>query len=130
MARDKQKPAAFGVADGFDFSSDVTEAEEIEVKASPPAKKKKEPTIKPVSDDVKTEDDIGQNPYYDYHPKKGARGGSLGAPRKETRRVQISIGCTVEDKQLYQSAAEKDGRKLPDFVNTAIKEYIENHNLQ
>lgn len=130
MARDKQKPTDLGVADGFDFSSDVTDIEEIEVKASPPAKKKKEPTIKPVPDDVKTEDDIGHNPYYDYHPKKGARGGSLGAPRKKARKVQISIGCTVEEKQLYQRVAAKDGRKLPDFVNTAIKEYIDNHNLQ
>ena len=129
MARDK-KPGAFGVADGFDFSSDVSDTEEIEVKASPPAKKKKEPTIKPATDDIKTKNGIGQNPYYDYHPKKGARGGALGAPRKETRRVQISIGCSVEEKQSYQRAAEQDGRRFPDFVNAAIKEYIENHNLQ
>lgn len=71
----------------------------------------------------------GNNPYYNYHPKTGARGGTLGAPRKNVKRVQISIGCTEEDKQLYKKAAEADGRKFQDFINQAIKEYIVKHGL-
>lgn len=71
----------------------------------------------------------GNNPYYDYHPKTGARGGTLGAPRKDTKRTQISIGCTEDEKQLYKKAATADGRKLPDFVNRAVQEYIINHGL-
>lgn len=71
----------------------------------------------------------GNNPYYDYHPKTGARGGTLGAPRKDTKRTQISIGCSEEEKALYKKAAAADGRKLPDFVNRALREYIHNHGL-
>lgn len=71
----------------------------------------------------------GSNPYYDYHPRTGARGGKLGAPRKEQKRTQISIGCTEEEKSLYKKAADADGRKLPEFVNQAIKEYIQRHGL-
>lgn len=71
----------------------------------------------------------GVNPYYDYHPKTGQKGGSLGRPRTETKRTQISIGCTEAEKELYKKAATADGRKLPDFVNRAILEYIVNHGL-
>lgn len=73
--------------------------------------------------------DSGLNPYYTYHPKTGKRGGVLGAPRKETKRTQISIGCTEEEKQLYKKAALAEGRKLPDFVNHALQEYIHNNSL-
>ena len=71
----------------------------------------------------------GENPYYDYHPATGARGGRLGAPRKSSIRTQFSLGCTKEDKVLYQQAAEKEGRSLPDFINRAVKEYIRLHGL-
>lgn len=67
--------------------------------------------------------------YYHYHPRTGKRGGTLGRPRATIKRTQISIGCTEEDKELYRKAAAADGRKLPDFVNKAIMEYIQNHDL-
>jgi len=69
------------------------------------------------------------NRYYTYHPKSGSKGGQLGAPRVQERRVQISIGCTEAEKSLYQKAAKADGRKLSDFVNHAIYEYLHNHNI-
>lgn len=71
----------------------------------------------------------GENPYYEYHPATGARGGRLGAPRKSSIRTQFSLGCTKEDKALYQRAAEMEGRSLPDFINRAVKEYIRLHGL-
>lgn len=75
-------------------------------------------------------EDSGINPYYEYHPKKGSRGRALGAPRKMERRTQISIGCTEREKTLYKKAADADGRKLSEFVNRAIMEYIKNHNIK
>lgn len=68
--------------------------------------------------------------YYHYHPRTGNRGGSLGRPRAIIKRTQISIGCTEDEKELYRKAAAADGRKLPDFVNKAIMEYITNHGLE
>ena len=68
--------------------------------------------------------------YYHYHPKTGNRGGSLGRPRATIKRTQISIGCTEDEKELYRKAADADGRKLSDFVNKAIIEYIANHGLE
>lgn len=72
---------------------------------------------------------FGINPYYDYHPKTGKKGGTLGRPRAETKRTQISIGCTESEKAFYKRAAASDGRKLPDFINRAVLEYVSNHNL-
>lgn len=86
----------------------------------------------PVQTDAKGLDEknsSGSNPYYEYHPKTGQRGGVLGRPRTASKRIQISVGCTEEEKQTYIKAAAADGRKLPDFVNRAIKEYILNHGL-
>lgn len=71
----------------------------------------------------------GVNPYYDYHPKTGQKGGTLGRPRQNVKRTQISIGCTEEEKDFYRKVAIADNRKLPDLVNRAIMEYVENHGL-
>ena len=71
----------------------------------------------------------GINPYYEYHPRSGQKGGILGRPRQSVKRTQISIGCTEEEKELYKKAAIADNRKLPDLVNRAIREYIENRGL-
>lgn len=71
----------------------------------------------------------GTNPYYEYHPATGARGGRLGAPRKSSIRTQFSLGCTKEDKALYQRIAALEGRTLPDFINHAVKEYIRLNDL-
>ena len=113
MARDKKDE--FHVADGFDFAPDD------EDKTTPVAGEKKPQNKETIS--------ATQNPYYTYHPKVGNRGGTIGAPRKTVKKIQISIGCTPEEKEMYQQAAAKDNRNLPDFVNTAIKEYIATHNL-
>ncbi|MCR5083862.1 MAG: hypothetical protein K6B15_10365 [Parasporobacterium sp.] len=123
MARDKIKnPEPLGVADDLDFSTDNLDDEEEIFKTSI------SPLSKGSNTTAKTDD--GKNPYYTYHPKLGEKGKALGAPRKDVHRIQISIGCTKEEKILYQKAAKADRRKLPDFVNVAIHEYIENHNLQ
>lgn len=78
---------------------------------------------------VSEEDLIGTNPYYDYHPKIGKRGGTIGRPRQTSKKTQMSIGCTEEEKQLYVKAAAAEERKLSEFINRAIKEYILNHGL-
>ena len=90
---------------------------------------KAQKTEAPVSTTETSSNTQGINPYYEYHPKTGQKGGTLGRPRQEVKRTQISIGCTEDEKELYKKAAIADNRKLPDFVNRAIMEYIENHNL-
>ena len=132
MARDKtpSHTNSFGVADGFDFNPAEEDTTNVASPAMPSASPKASVAKKPSKPPVKAQTtDQGKNPYYQYHPKTGSRGKALGAPRKEAPRTQISIGCTVEDKSLYIQAAAADGRKLPDFVNTAVKEYIRNHKL-
>ena len=94
-----------------------------------PVEQEETEIIVSANEPVSEEGSQGVNPYYDYHPKTGQKGGTLGRPRTETKRTQISIGCTEEEKELYKRAAASDGRKLPDFVNRAILEYIENHGL-
>lgn len=71
----------------------------------------------------------GVNPYYDYHPKTGKRGGTIGRPRAEEKRLQISFSCTEANKERFKRGAAADGRKLSDFINQAITEYIKNHNI-
>ena len=76
-------------------------------------------------------DETMGNKYYNYHPKTGNRGGTLGAPRisDNEKKVSVSFTCTKAQKELYRTAAAADGRNFPAFVNQAILEYIENHNL-
>ena len=94
------------------------------------ASQKEEPQQK-VDSIPKTERKVKkEGSYYHYHPKTGNRGGSLGRPRATIKRTQISIGCTEDEKELYRKAADADGRKLSDFVNKAIIEYIANHGLE
>lgn len=78
---------------------------------------------------VHEESSVGINPYYDYHPKIGQRGGTIGRPRQTSKRIQMSIGCTEEEKLMYIKAAAVEERKLSVFVNRAIKEYILNHGI-
>ena len=86
--------------------------------------------VAPTNEPAPKEDlSFGINPYYDYHPNTGKKGGTLGRPRAETKRTQISIGCTESEKAFYKRAAASDGRKLPDFINRAVLEYVSNHNL-
>lgn len=121
-----------GVADGFDFDAeDYEDTPSIEVKEPPKktAKIKKEPSKKP------TPTAAGERTYSKYYtpqPKLGKKGGVIGHPpvNEEDRKIQFSVSCTQRQKEQYQEAARKDGRKLPDFVNRAIQEYIENHGLE
>ena len=103
--------------------------ESAEEKPVKPERREAKPKAQAPVQEKSTNIPPGVNPYYDYHPATGARGGRLGAPRKTSVRTQFSLGCTKEDKALYQRAAEAEGRTLPDFINRAVKEYIRLHGL-
>lgn len=85
------------------------------------------------TENVAAEIDPNRNysPYYTPKPKLGTKGGTLGrgAVSEEERKVQFSLTCTPAQKERFKEAAQKDHRKLPDFICLAVEEYIENHNL-
>jgi len=116
-----------GVADGFDFETEMDEnpAEEVSKSVKSQNKPPKEPPI--VKSDGRT-----YSKYYTPQPKRGKKGGVIGHPpvNDEDRKIQFSVSCTQSQKEQYQAAARKDGRKLPDLVNRALLEYIENHGLE
>ncbi len=120
MARNKTN----GVAEGFDFSVDT--AQEPEVKITPQVPEKKATQ----NDDASNSRTYSK--YYEAHPKKGKRGGTLGKPAvdENDRKRSVSIQLSNNQKERYNEAAKKDRRKWPDFVVVAIEEYIENHNLE
>lgn len=126
----EEKNASFGVIDGLDFGmeEDITE-EVVEKTAETPKPQKKTPAKKT----VKAEVDPNRNysPYYTPKPKLGSKGGVLGrgAVPEAERKVQFSLTCTPAQKERFTEAAQKDHRKLPDFICLAVEEYIENHNL-
>ena len=93
------------------------------VKSSKPASKKSNTTNK--SNNKKSYEELIANPVL------GNQGGRIGHPPvpDAQKKKPVSFYCNEEEKQLYQAAAAKDGRRFPDFVNRAIKEYINNHNL-
>lgn len=124
MARIKNKPE-LGVADGFDFSVDSSIEETNTLK--PPADTNKSVQIKNIPDSAGRT----YSKYYIPKPKVGKKGGVIGHPpvNENDRKIQFSISCTKDQKQRYQDAAKADGRKLPDFINHAIQEYIDRHNL-
>ena len=84
-----------------------------------------QPTLNEDPDSAQT----SKNKYYKQHPKVGKRGGRIGRPITDNPKITVSITCTKEQKALYKEAAEKDHRKFPDFVNLALQEYIDRHNL-
>lgn len=127
MARIKEKPKEklFDVAAGLSFEPDIDETEteknaQTIINRSPVEEKGH------VSSPGRT-----YSKYYTPKPQIGARGGILGRPpiEEDERKIQFSVSCTKGMKERYQRAAKADGKKFPDFVNTAIREYIENHNL-
>ena len=126
----KKEPKPLGVADGFSFDSDDFMESNFTEELSA------ENTLQKISN-VRSSDSTPQvteriySKYYTPKPKTGAKGGVIGrGPVKESeRKVQFSVTCTPSQKETYQKAAVADGRKLPDFVNRAIQEYIDNHNL-
>lgn len=128
MARNKEKETVkesrtFNVDEGLSFDFEETpEAENIKP-AEPPKPKKAKNTTE--------ETERNYSVYYTPKPKTGKRGGVIGHPpvTAEMRRKPVSFYCSDIDKQRYLEAAKKDGRKFPDFVNKALEEYIENHNL-
>ena len=119
------------MTDGLDFGMEAEELVEevVEQPAEAPKTQKKSPAKKT----VKAEVDPNRNysPYYTPKPKLGTKGGTLGrgAVPKEERKVQFSLTCTPAQKERFKEAAQKDHRKLPDFICLAVEEYIENHNL-
>lgn len=127
----EEKSVSFGVTDGLDFGMESEELTEVVVEqpAEAPKPQKKAPAKKT----PKAEVDPNRNysPYYTPKPKLGTKGGTLGrgAVPEEERKVQFSLTCTPAQKERFKEAAQKDHRKLPDFICLAIEEYIENHNL-
>ena len=116
-----------GVAEGFDFNADnLEDTTSIEVSEPPKAKKEQ-----PQKSSSNNSEERTYSKYYTPKPKVGKRGGVIGRPpiKEEDRKSQFSVSCTERQKEYYKEAARKDGRKLPDFVNKAIQEYIENHGL-
>lgn len=126
----RKKPNNLGsVTSGFDFSD-----HQAEIEAEPPVIQKKEeskrePKVTPSSQVV--HGDRCYSKYYTPKPKTGVRGGTIGRgpvdPSK--RKVQFPVTCTPSEKELFLRAAEADGRRMPDFICHAVKEYIKNHNL-
>ena len=90
-----------------------------------------------IDDDIVTEGPSGKTSNRNYskdyspHPKTGKHGGELGRPAvaASERKIQFSVSCTQIQKEKYKTAADAEGRKLPDFINHALEEYIRNHNL-
>lgn len=132
MARKKEsKKNTFGVADGFEFNPDISKLEEkLEEKTE--EKEIKVSTKKTtIAAEGKIDPTRNYSKYYKPHPKVGSKGGTLGRGKipSSERKIQFSVSCTAEQKARYMEAAKNDNRKLPDLVNRAIEEYIENHNL-
>lgn len=126
----KKEPKPLGVAEGFSFdNSDSVESQVIEETTEATTVIK--PSIAPSSIPAPDVPERTYSKYYTPKPKTGTKGGVIGrGPVEESeRKVQFSVTCTPDQKATYQKAAAADGRKLPDFVNKAIQEYIENHNL-
>ncbi len=117
-----------GVADGFDFEPEQVEESVIEEVKKPT----KAPNNPPEEKSITSLDGRSYSKYYTPQPKRGKKGGVIGHPpvSDEERKIQFSVSCTQSQKEQYQAAAKKDGRKLPDFVNKAVQEYIENHGLE
>ena len=117
-----------GVADGFDFEAELVEEPVIEEVKKPAKAQIKPPKEAPIA----VSDGRTYSKYYTPQPKLGKKGGVIGHPpvNDEDRKIQFSVSCTQSQKEQYQAAAKKDGRKLPDFVNRALQEYIEKHGLE
>lgn len=131
MRKKPERTESFGVADGFDFSNESDEQVNAEKKVESMSTSGVS-KIRPV---VSTNTEIDPNrcysPYYTPKPKKGSKGGSLGRGPVDAseRKVQFSLTCTPAQKKRFMEAAQNDKRKLPEFICTAVEEYIENHNL-
>jgi hypothetical protein len=124
MARIKHPSSPqIGVADGLDFSMEVVE-DDISTGFRP--FQKESGSSSPDSTNCRT-----YSKYYKPNPKVGKKGGVIGHPPvdDEQRKIQFSVSCTLAEKEKYKAAALADGRKFPDFINNAIKEYIKNHRL-
>lgn len=123
--RKKEEKESFGVADGFVFDN------EIEETPIPERPKKEVPPKSTSTESPEVDPNRCYSKYYTPKPKKGAQGGLLGrgAVSEENRKVQFSLTCTPAQKQRFIEAAEKDHRKLPDFICIAVEEYIKNNNL-
>lgn len=121
---DKKKDPSSGVAEGIDFDEDIVNSEiDEEIQEHENIKSSSKPSPDTGGSVYKK--------YYQPHPKVGARGGKMGRPVLDVkvRKVQVNITCTPEEKELYRKAAAKDNRNFPGFVNAALHEYIERHNL-
>ncbi len=133
MAR---KKPPLGVAEGFDFESESdnnNEATPVAATEIVSGTSNDATETAPIKSDGSPAPgtERSYSTYYTPKPKTGKKGGVIGHPpvSDEMRRKPVSFYCNDVDKQRYLDAAKKDGRKFPDFVNKALMEYIENHNL-
>ena len=130
VTKTEEKNTSFGVTDGLDFGmEEEIRAEVVEQPIEIPKPQKKAPAKKPTVAEVDPKRNY--SPYYTPKPKLGSKGGVLGrgAVSETERKVQFSLTCTPTQKERFMEAAQKDHRKLPDFICLAVEEYIENHNL-
>lgn len=132
----RPKEDKLGVADGIIFEgaeevSETSEPKKEPKKATPKKQTPKKTPKKEAEEQVVSASGRTYSKYYTPKPKKGARGGTLGrGPVNEKDRIiQFSVSCTAKQKERYKKAAAKEGTRFPDFINNAIQEYIENHDL-
>ena len=122
----KKERTPIGVADGISFDEGISEQipEQKDFRSTPDIPRQ-------VNSHGSDSPPHIPKTYYISHPRKGSKGGDLGRRKitPEKKKVQFSLTCTPEQKRRYMEAAELDRRKLPDFINNAIEEYISNHNL-
>lgn len=127
--RKKEPKETFGIADDIEF--DIEHWPPAEENTSQP---ETVPTAQKQVMKLKDADiDPGRDytPYYKPRPKTGPCGGKIGrgAVPIEKRIIQFTMSCTKEQKQRFMEAAEKENRRLPNFICNAVEDYIKRNGL-
>lgn len=134
--RKKESKNSYGVADDISFDNESenidTQPDNLQTSSTEPATPTENNVNKRNTTPTKVDPNRYYSKYYTPKPRLGEKGGVMGrgAVSESERRIQFSVTCTPEEKELYKNAAKKDDRSFPDFIRKALKEYIENHNLK
>lgn len=128
--RKKEPKETFGITDDLEFGIDnwpSAEENAGQLEVTPTAKKA---TLK--LKDVEPDPDRIYTPYYKPRPKEGPCGGKIGrgAVPDEKRIIQFTMSCTKNQKQRFMDAAEKENRRLPNFICNAVEYYIKKNGLE
>lgn len=128
--RKKEPKETFGIVDDLEFGIDnwpQTE-ENVGLPETMPAVKKTVLKLK----DVEIDPNRIYTPYYKPRPKEGPCGGKIGrgAVPDEKRIIQFTMSCTKNQKQRFMDAAEKENRRLPNFICNAVEDYIRRNGLE